>query len=63
MAVTSLPEDFYSSDYFAGKLVEQIRASKVGPRGGDPFFAYLAFTAPHAPLQAPSESIAKYQGR
>jgi arylsulfatase len=28
-----------------------------------PFFAYLAFTAPHFPLQAPPEAIAKYRGR
>lgn len=63
VAVTSLPEDFYSTDYFADKLIEQIRASRAGPRGDDPFFAYLAFTAPHAPLQAPPESIAKYKGR
>lgn len=63
VAVTRLPDDFYSSDYFADKLVEQIRESKAGPDGDAPFFAYLAFTAPHAPLQAPPEPIAKYQGR
>ena len=28
-----------------------------------PFFAYLPFTAPHWPLQAPDEVIAKYRGR
>ena len=26
----------------------------------DPFFLYLAYNAPHAPLQAPAEAIAKY---
>jgi arylsulfatase A-like enzyme len=29
---------------------------------GSPFFAYLAYTAPHWPLQAPRESIAKFEG-
>jgi arylsulfatase len=34
-----------------------------GNRGdGKPFFAYLAYTAPHWPLQAPRESIAKFRG-
>jgi len=58
-----LPANFYSSDYFASKLIEQIKASRSGPRGARPFFAYLAFTAPHFPLQAPREMIAKYRGR
>lgn len=30
--------------------------------GGPPFFAYLAFTAPHYPLHAPHEDIARYKG-
>ncbi len=28
-----------------------------------PFFGYVAFTAPHFPLQAPAEDIARYRGR
>jgi arylsulfatase len=60
--VTSVPKDFYSSDYFAATLVDELRASRAGPDGAKPFFAYLAFTAPHAPLQAPAETIAKYKG-
>jgi arylsulfatase A-like enzyme len=28
-----------------------------------PFFAYLAYTAPHFPLQAPAEDIARYRDR
>lgn len=61
--VSSLPADFYSSDYFATKLIEQLKASKASADGEKPFFAYLAFTAPHAPLQAPLRTIAKYKGR
>lgn len=60
VAVTSLPQDFYSSDFFADKLIEQLDRSRNGPRGEAPFFAYLAFTAPHAPLQAPAATIEKY---
>ncbi|KAJ3519776.1 hypothetical protein NM208_g13991 [Fusarium decemcellulare] len=33
---------------------------KMGTK--DPFFAYLPFTAPHWPLQAPQEYIKKYRG-
>lgn len=61
--VNVLPADFYSSDFFATKLIDQIQASKSGPEGSKPFFAYLAFTAPHFPIQAPAETIAKYRGR
>ena len=39
------------------EYIEQDRAE------GKPFFAYLAYTAPHWPLQAPDESIARFKGR
>ena len=37
----------------------------IGPQSAndEPFFAYLAFTAPHWPLQAPKDLIEKYKGR
>lgn len=52
-------KDFYSSDIYASRIIDGIR------KGGrkTPFFAYLAFTAPHSPLQAPPEEIANYKGR
>lgn len=54
-----VPSDFYSSDFFTTKLIEQL-----GQRPkGQPFFAYLAFTAPHSPLQAPAADVARYTGR
>jgi arylsulfatase A-like enzyme len=61
--VLTLPGTFYSSDYFADALVSQLKAGKAGAEAAKPFFAYLAFTAPHFPLQAPPETIAKYKGR
>jgi arylsulfatase len=63
VAVTSLPADFYSTDFFADRLIGQLKRSKAGRDGHMPFFAYLAFTAPHFPLQAPPEAIAKYRTR
>jgi len=54
-----MPHDFYSSDYYADKLIEFLSTSP----DDKPFFAYLPFTAPHWPLQAPRELIAKYKGK
>lgn len=59
--VAELPEGFYSSDYFADRLIGFL---DEGEAAGDerPFFAYLPFSAPHWPLQAPDAEIAKYRG-
>lgn len=51
-----LPEDFYSTDYMTDKILQYLDAKSAG----QPFFAYLGYTAPHWPLQAPADSIAKY---
>lgn len=56
----SYPEGRYSSDYFADRLIGYLEEGANDPR---PFFAYFTFTAPHWPLQAPAEAIAKYKGR
>ncbi|OHC98435.1 MAG: arylsulfatase [Sphingopyxis sp. RIFCSPHIGHO2_01_FULL_65_24] len=61
--LTRLPQDFYSSDYFATRLVDFIGERPAAGERERPFFAYLAFTAPHWPLQAPPEDIARYKGR
>lgn len=55
----ALPDDFYSSDHFADRLIGYLAER---PRE-KPFFAYLPFSAPHWPLQAPAESCAVYRGR
>jgi arylsulfatase A-like enzyme len=57
--VKILPKDFYSSTYYADRIINYI---DDGLADGKPFFAYLAFTAPHNPLHAPDASIAKYRG-
>lgn len=60
-ALTKLPADFYSSDAFASRLIAFLGERKG--KGKGPFLAYLAFTAPHWPLQAPPADIARYKGR
>ena len=57
--IEALPEDFYSTRSYTERMIEYIDA---GRDSGNPFFAYLAYTAPHWPLQAPPESIARYHG-
>lgn len=59
--VKELPENWYSSNGYGDKLLQYLeeRRQKNDDR---PFFAYLPFTAPHWPLQAPQELIAHYRG-
>ncbi len=58
--VDELPEDFYSTKYYTDMLLQFIDQNHGD---GVPFFAYLAYTAPHDPLHAPREYIDKYRGR
>lgn len=46
---TNDPKGFYSSDYYADKFIEYIDERPPDK----PWFGFLAFTAPHWPLQAP----------
>jgi len=46
------------------ELVNSVDQGKAVFQGdGKPFFAYLAYTAPHDPLHAPREYIEKYKGK
>ncbi|WP_203067746.1 arylsulfatase [Serratia sp. Tan611] len=55
----SLPQDFYSSEAYARQLTQWIDDTPQDK----PIFAYLAFTAPHDPLQAPDDWIARFDGQ
>ena len=55
-----LPNDWYSTDLwttFGLKFVDDAIVAK------QPFFLYVGHNAPHFPLQAPAEEIAKFRGR
>jgi len=52
------PENFYATDYFTNTAVEYVDQHT----GDEPFFLYLAYTAPHSPIHAPEEAIARYEG-
>jgi len=51
---------FYMTDAIADHAVDHL--DKYG-RGPEPFFLYTAFTAPHYPLHARPQDIAKYEGK
>ena len=52
-------DDFFFTDAISDEAVCQIRDHD----GDNPFFQYVAYTAPHWPLHAHEEDIAKYKNR
>ena len=52
-------EDFYTTEFFTRRMIDYIEADRDE---GKPFFAWLAYTAPHWPLQAPEASIERFRG-
>ncbi len=53
------PEGFYTTNYFTDQAVDFVDNQRID----QPFFLYLAYTAPHWPIQAPEEEIEKYLGK
>ena len=51
-------EDFYGTDALGDYAVDFLDSTRDTP--DRPWFLYLAFNAPHFPLQAPQREIAKY---
>lgn len=54
---TAVGETGYLTQAFGREAVDFIRRHR-----GEPFFLYLAFNAPHTPLQAPQEYVARNSG-
>ncbi len=57
--VTTVPEGYYITDALNGRAVDYIKDMAQKP--DQPFFLYLAHCAPHWPLHALPEDIAKYR--
>ncbi len=55
-------EGFYMTDAISDYATKFLREHH-SDNSGDPFFLYVAYTAPHWPLHALPEDIAKYKGR
>lgn len=54
------PGSYYLTDVIASNAIEFLEEQD---KTGKPFFLYVAFNAPHWPLQARPEDIAKYKGK
>ena len=53
---------FYTTDAFTDYAIRSVEEARAkAPE--KPFFLYLAYNAPHDPLQAPAEDVARYQGK
>ncbi len=53
-------DDFYATDAFTDRAIQFVNGAA---KKDSPFFLYLAYNAPHFPLQVPREDIEKYRGR
>ncbi|MGB0655750.1 MAG: sulfatase-like hydrolase/transferase [Pirellulales bacterium] len=52
-------QDFYTTDFFTDVAMEYMEDALAVDK--KPFFLYLAYNAPHFPLEAPDEIIAEYE--
>ena len=60
--ITPEGDGYYFTDAISDEAVRQIR-EHARDHSGKPFFQYVAYTAPHWPLHAFEEDIARYRGR
>lgn len=57
--IVQVDENFYTTRFYTERMIEYIEQDRAEDK---PFFSYLAYTAPHWPLQAPKASIEKFNG-
>jgi arylsulfatase A-like enzyme len=58
--IRKFPADFYTTDAFTDHAIATLRRFASA---GKPFFLHVCFTAPHSPIQARPEDIARYEGK
>ena len=58
--VKELPDDFYATKAYTDKTIQFI---EEGRKKDKPFFAYMAYTAPHGPLHLPDDWLRRYKNR
>ena len=56
---TPTDPNYYTTDAFTDFAIKQVRETGAG----EPFFLYLAFNAPHWPLNAPQADIDRFVGK
>lgn len=57
---TSYPAGVYATEHYTTKAIEFVRDAHLREQ---PLFLYLAYTAPHWPLEAPQDAIDKHRGK
>jgi arylsulfatase len=58
--LTEFPDNYYTTDAFSDHAAATIRRFAAA---GKPFFVHVCYTAPHYPLHAKPDDVAKYRGR
>lgn len=58
-STVQFPEGKFSTDVYTEKMLGYIKDAQKDK----PFFAYLAYTAPHWPLQLPDKNLNTYKGK
>ena len=58
--VREVPDNFYLTDAISDRSARFVREAAAA---SEPFFLYVAYDAPHWPLHARPEDIAKYKGK
>lgn len=58
--ITEFPDGFYTTDAFTNHAIKAIHAADDAKK---PFFLHVTYTAPHYPIHAKPEDIAKYIGK
>ena len=58
--ITEFPDDFYATDAFTDHAVKHMKKAISEKK---PYFLHITYTAPHYPLHAKPEDIAKYKGK
>ena len=61
VAIEAHSDSYYSSDDWTDRALRYVRGHRAAAPG-KPFFLYLAHNAPHVPLQARPQDIARYDG-
>lgn len=58
--IDTVPKDFFMTNFVTDKTIHLIDTFS---KKQEPYFMYVAYTAPHWPLQALPEDIARYKGK
>ncbi len=59
--IDEYPKDYYTTDDWTARAIRYLRDHASGDPA-QPFYLYVAHNAPHVPLQARPEEIARYDG-